>query len=85
MIYQDGEEIARVDLNRVTKSYTIPLEGNTILVQPGKISMQAASCPDKLCIRQGELHRFGRIVCLPNHVLIEMQSSKQGEPDAKVG
>lgn len=84
VISQDGKEVCRVDLSRVTESYTIPLDGNTILVEPGAISMQAATCPDKLCMKQGTLHTVGRIVCLPNRVVIEMVGSKDA-PDAKVG
>ena len=84
VITQDGKEVCRVDLSRVTESYTIPLEGNTILVEHGAISMQSATCPDKLCIKQGTLHSVGRIVCLPNRVVIEMVSGEDA-PDAKVG
>ena len=84
VIYVDGKEFCRVDLYHVTESYTIPLDGNTILVEPGGISMQSATCPDKLCIRQGTLHSVGRIVCLPNRVVIEMVNAKDA-PDAKVG
>ena len=84
VIYKDGEEIARVDLSRVTESYTIPLDGNVILVEPGSIRMQSADCPDQICVHQGALHDAGRIVCLPNRVLIEMQHTKDA-PDAKAG
>lgn len=84
VISKDGEELYRIDLDTVTQSYTIPLDGNVILVEPGKISMQSATCPDKLCVRQGTLQTGGRIVCLPHHVLIEIAHEKN-EPDAKVG
>lgn len=84
VVYQDGKEIATIDLSRVTESYTIPLDGNVILVEPGAIRMQSADCPDQICVHQGTLHDTGRIVCLPNHVLIEMQHSRN-EPDAKAG
>lgn len=84
VIYQDGREIARVDLSRVTESYTIPLGGNVILVEPGGIRMQSADCPDQICVHQGVLHDAGRIVCLPNRVLIEMEHTKDA-PDAKAG
>lgn len=84
VIYKDGEEIQRIRLDLVTESYTIPLEGNTILVESGQISIQSAECPDKLCVHQGTLRNTGRIVCLPNHVLIEMVHEKDA-PDAKVG
>ena len=84
VIYENEKEVCRVDLSRVTESYTIPLTGNVVLVEPGSISMQSATCPDKLCIRQGTLHSVGKIVCLPNRVVIEMVSAKDA-PDAKVG
>ncbi len=84
VIYKDGREIARVDLSRVTESYTIPLDGNVILVEPGSIRMQSADCPDQICVHQGMLHDAGRIVCLPNRVLIEMQHTKDAA-DAKAG
>ena len=84
VIYKDGQEIGRVDLSRVTESYTIPLDGNVILVEPGGICMQSADCPDQICVHQGTLHDAGRIVCLPNRVLIEMEHTKDA-PDAKAG
>ncbi len=84
VIYKDGREIVRVDLARVTESYTIPLDGNVILVEPGSIRMQSADCPDQICVHQGVLHDAGRIVCLPNRVLIEMEHTKDA-PDAKAG
>lgn len=84
VIYKDGQEIARVDLSRVTESYTIPLDGNVILVEPGSIRMQSADCPDQICVHQGVLHDAGRIVCVPNRVLIEMEHTKDA-PDAKAG
>ena len=84
VIYQNGREIVRVDLSSVTQSYTIPLDGNVILVEPGSIRMQSADCPDQICVHQGVLRNAGRIVCLPNRVLIEMEHTKDA-PDAKAG
>lgn len=84
VITQDGKEIAQIDLSRVTESYTIPLEGNVILVEPGAIRMQSANCPDQICVHQGVLHDTGRIVCLPNRVIIEMKHTKT-QADAKAG
>ena len=84
VITQDGKVIAQIDLSRVTESYTIPLEGNVILVEPGAIRMQSADCPDQICVHQGTLHDTGRIVCLPNRVMIEMQHAEH-DADAKAG
>lgn len=84
VISKDGQELYRIDLSAVTESYEIPLDGNTILVEHGQISMQSATCPDKLCVHQGILRTNGRIVCLPHRVLIEIEHGKNA-PDAKVG
>ncbi|MBQ7543035.1 MAG: NusG domain II-containing protein [Clostridia bacterium] len=84
VISKNGTEIARINLSRVTESYTIPMDGNVILVEPGSIRMQSADCPDQICVHQGVLHDTGRIVCLPNRVLIEMVHTKDA-PDAKAG
>ena len=83
VIYEDGKEVQRIDLSAVQDSYTIILPGNTILVEPGQISMMSANCPDKLCVKQGTIHSVGRIVCLPNRIVIEMKHGKE-TPDARV-
>lgn len=84
MVYTDGKEYAQIDLSAVRESYTIPLPGNTILVEPGKISMQSADCPDQICVHQGKIHGAGQITCLPNRVQIVIRPGAN-EPDAKVG
>ncbi len=84
VVYTDGKEYAQIDLSAVRESYTIPLPGNTILVEPGKISMQSADCPDQICVHQGKIHGAGQITCLPNRVQIVIRPGAN-EPDAKVG
>ena len=84
VIYQDEKIISKIDLSAVQESYTIPLEGNTILVEPGCISMLNADCPDQICVRQGKIHSAGQITCLPNRVQIILQNTED-QPDAKVG
>ena len=45
---------------------------NVAEVLDGKIFMKSATCPDKLCIHQGEIcDSSKKIVCLPNKVVIE--------------
>ncbi len=79
VIYQNGQEVQRIDLSAVTSAYTITLHGennaeNIIFVEHGAISMQQASCPDHLCVKRGKLTGSGLpLVCLPNHVVIEIQ------------
>lgn len=74
-IYCDGVLYETVDLSKVKEPYTIDVNGkNTVLVEPGKISMQTAECPDKLCVNQGKIMAGEYpIVCLPNKVIIKIE------------
>jgi len=72
-IYVEGSLEHTVDLNKVTESYTIELPHNTILVEPGKIRMLSADCPDQVCVRQGVITNAAYpIICLPNKVEIRI-------------
>lgn len=76
VITRNGEELERIDLAGVEKSYCITYdwengERNVILVENGSIRMQEASCPDAVCIRTGAITDSSKpIVCLPNHLII---------------
>lgn len=72
-IYRDGKLIETVDL---TKDRTIPLDGEAggavAAVQNGEIYMEAAECPDQICVEHGPLRPGGTpIVCLPNRLSIQ--------------
>ena len=77
-IYVDGELVRRVDLNRVQDEERYRVEGpdgsNTILIQPGRICVEEADCPDQICVMEGWLPDFGfPIACLPHNLLIVME------------
>ncbi len=77
-ISADGKLLYTIDLNKVTQSYKIELPHNTVFVEHGRISMQDAGCPDKLCVKQGPISSGAfPIVCLPNKVIIRI-TSKNG-------
>lgn len=47
---------------------------NTLMIKDGKAFMLEANCPDKLCIKQGDIDKNGgSIICLPNKVVIETE------------
>lgn len=77
-IYQDGELLYSIDLSRITESYTLELTGekgltNSIAVEPGRIGMREANCPDKLCVKQGFYSAPSLpITCLPGQVVIQL-------------
>lgn len=74
----DGEEFRRIDLSKVKEPYEFTVEtkygSNTILVEPGAISVSSADCPDKICVNMGRLTGAGMpIVCMPHRLYIEIE------------
>lgn len=71
-VYSGGELWGRFSL---AEDAVIDINGtNTLTVKGGKAYMSAATCPDKLCIKQGEVDsRGGTIICLPNRVSVEVK------------
>ena len=86
-IYKNGELLQVIDLNAVTKEYTIDIGGeNTALVSPGSICMKSAACPDGVCIAHGPLEKGGTpIICLPNQVVIKWIDPQDEGYDAVAG
>lgn len=80
-VMQDGAVIREIDLSRVSAEYaftvTCPDGGeNTILVQPGRICVSAADCPDQVCVRQGWLsNQATPVVCLPHRLILRVRGS----------
>ena len=78
-IYQDGQLLESILLGQVQESYTIEIKGgsgytNRIEVQPGKIRIVWADCPNRLCVHQSFLETPAiPIVCLPNRLVIRLR------------
>ena len=72
-VYQDGRQIAVLDLRRDTElTVTGPAGTNVIAVCGGEVYMKRADCPDQICVKHGPLTSGGGpIVCLPNRLSIE--------------
>ena len=50
-----------------------------------EVYMIEATCPDKLCIKQGHIEKKGAtIVCLPHHLVIEIKEGNEQKQDGKV-
>ncbi len=77
----DGQPAKTLDL---TKNQEITIEGinggtNLLIIQDGEIWCEEASCPDKVCIRQGKQSRDGEmIVCLPNRMIVQVVGAGEG-------
>ena len=89
-IYQYGELVEEVRLDQVTGSYTIPLSGedgseNLVEVEPGRIRVVSANCPDQVCVRQGWISDASvPVVCLPHQVVLEITGG-ESHADAAAG
>ena len=74
-IYLDGVLVEKIDLSKVSQERIIQIgKHNTVVVRKDSICMYDADCPDKLCIKQGEISNGAYpIVCLPNKVVIRIE------------
>ena len=79
-IIQDGTVLQEIDLSRVREPYSFEVEApdggvNRIGVEPGRIRVADADCPDKICMSQGWLSdQSVPIVCLPHRLIIKLRS-----------
>ncbi|MGM9522501.1 MAG: NusG domain II-containing protein [Oscillospiraceae bacterium] len=79
-IYQDGVCIRSIDLSLVTEAYSFTIESergsNTVLVEPGRICISEADCPDLICVEDGWLEDSAApIVCLPHRLVIKLEET----------
>ena len=76
----DGEVIREIDLSRIREPYSFTVEDgsggvNRIEVEPGRIRVSEANCPDKICVSQGWLSdQTVPVVCLPHRLIIRIKS-----------
>jgi len=71
----DGKTVETLDLH---KDVDMIIEGyggtDHLVIKDGYASITDASCPDKVCVRTGKIHKSGElIVCLPNRVVVTIE------------
>lgn len=86
-IYQNGELLERINLDAVTSPYEFKIESksggyNTVLVEPGRVCISDASCPDHVCMNTGWISDgIIPIVCLPNELVIQINNGNNDHID----
>lgn len=82
VILQNGNVIKEIELSSIPegKEEKIRIEYNggfnVLTVKRNRIAVTEASCPDRDCVRTGELTRNGdSAVCLPNRLSVRFKSS----------
>ena len=84
VVYVNGKEYARYDLN-TDATYDIKVDGheNVLKIENRYADMIDADCPDKLCVKQSDIsYDKETIVCLPNRVVVEIESGEKSGVDA---
>ena len=72
----EGKEIGVYSLS-VDGEYSLNGGTNTLVIKDGKAYMADADCPDKLCVRQGKIHRNGEtLTCLPNKLTVTVKDEE---------
>ncbi|MCI8293630.1 MAG: NusG domain II-containing protein [Hespellia sp.] len=76
----NGEEFGTYSLE---KEQTIDIHGtNQLVIQDGCADMVSANCPDQICVHQHAISRRGEsIVCLPNKVVVTVDSGEEADLD----
>ena len=83
----DGETVMKLPLSEDTQ--IVLGEGehtNTLVIADGKARVVEASCPDRICVRQGYIQYAGEsIVCLPHKLVITVQGGASSGLDGATG
>jgi hypothetical protein len=60
-----------------------PLGSTRIVIDSGRVCIADSPCPGKICVHSGRISNSGEwIACLPNRVLVYIESRKKNEVDA---
>lgn len=76
LISVEGKELATYPLNQDVDEIITGYNGGTnhLVIKNGGVSITEASCPDKVCVRQGTVKDSGQtLVCLPNKVIVTIK------------
>ena len=79
-----GERVAVLPLTQ-DATFEVTQDGrvtNTVTVQNGRVAVSEADCPDQICVHHRAIAQNGEsIVCLPNKVIVTVQSGDKEKTD----
>ena len=87
LLTQDDGAYVKVRVGESTEEYyplsedrVVPLASgkNILIIKDGKAYISYADCPEKTCVRTGEISKTGeKIVCLPNMVYVSVVGEEE--------
>ena len=86
-ITKDGQVLLEKDLRAFSEPVEYRIENGddfmVILLSSEKVYVKESSCPDKICMHQGDLKVPGDgAVCLPNRVVVEIVAGNDGDSES---
>jgi hypothetical protein len=84
VVFRDNNRIAVYPLNSDRDFSVQGLLGPVVIsINSGTVRVKESNCPRHICIQAGRIQNQGQqIVCAPNHILIELETSSGKAPDA---
>lgn len=71
VILVKNEELYRLPLEKDTH---IDLGTNVVKIENGEVSVESATCPDKVCVHHSPIKNKGdAIICVPNGIVVEVE------------
>ena len=83
----DGKLYGSYSLQETQKLVIEDADGgsNTVFIENGTVCVLDADCPDRLCVKQGCIHRNGQsVVCLPHGLVITVKDAPLADVDMTV-
>ena len=72
----DGAKVAVYSLNE-NGEYLLNGGSNILVIKDGKAHIKQADCPDKLCVKLGEISKQGEVItCLPNKLTVTVYGAE---------
>ncbi len=88
-VYSDNKLVGEYTLTDNYKTeFTVDIGSgryNKVRIEDGKVWIDDATCPDKICLHQGKISHDGElIVCLPNRLLIQIEDNRETEDEVDI-
>jgi len=78
----NGEKIGSYPLDEDVE-FDINGGTNRVKITGGKVQMVRADCPDQICVHHKEISKNNEtIICLPNKIVLSIESEEEAEVDA---
>jgi hypothetical protein len=84
VVYRDNTIVAQYPLSSAAEFFIKGAQGGMrVKIADGALSVMSSQCPRQICRHTGSISRpFEQIVCVPNHLLVEVRSGKKRDIDA---